>query len=221
MSDLPVVTLLSPNASPLLRAIERVLARRLERLTTAVDAVLDPYACPIAFLPFLAWAVSVDVWRSDWPEAQKRAAVAASLAVHRRKGTVAGVKAALNALNARVDLREWFNTGGAPFTGTARIYAASAAGAPQLSPELLADLQAALVASGRATGHLVFQFGVSFTPALTPTASTAGSVVQARPPMRLARQALPAAPLRPVAGWTRPVVLARVGGGQSALLRAA
>jgi len=55
----------------------------------------SPDLAPDIVLPFLAWAVSVDVWRNDWPETLKRQAIRASLAQHRRKGSVASVRDAL------------------------------------------------------------------------------------------------------------------------------
>ncbi len=55
----------------------------------------NPATCPAALLPWLAWALSVDEWDDTWTEATKRAVVAASVEVHRRKGTVGSIKRAL------------------------------------------------------------------------------------------------------------------------------
>jgi hypothetical protein len=49
-------------------------------------------------LPWLAWALSVDEWDETWTEAQKRETVAASYAVHSKKGTPYAVRHALEAL---------------------------------------------------------------------------------------------------------------------------
>lgn len=57
----------------------------------------NPATCPAAFLPWLAWALSVDEWSPDWTEQTQRAAIAASIGVHRRKGTVAALRAAIAA----------------------------------------------------------------------------------------------------------------------------
>ncbi|MEM7269511.1 MAG: phage tail protein I [Pseudomonadota bacterium] len=58
----------------------------------------SPERCPAAFLPHLAWTLSVDTWRADWPESVKRTAIAESLAIHRIKGTPAAIRRALAAL---------------------------------------------------------------------------------------------------------------------------
>jgi phage tail P2-like protein len=57
----------------------------------------NPATCPAALLPWLAWALSVDEWDDAWTEATKRAVIAASVEVHRRKGTVGSIKKALAA----------------------------------------------------------------------------------------------------------------------------
>ena len=57
----------------------------------------NPDTCPPHLLPWLAWALSVDDWDPLWSEATQRAVIKASIGVHRRKGTRAGVSAALSA----------------------------------------------------------------------------------------------------------------------------
>lgn len=48
--------------------------------------------CPIALLPFLAWAMSVDVWDEAWSETIKRSVVRNALSMHRLKGTLEGIR---------------------------------------------------------------------------------------------------------------------------------
>jgi phage tail P2-like protein len=94
MSNLP--SILPPGSS----ALEVLLEQFPMRLNGAVDplsTLWDPMTCPVAFLPWLAWSLSVDEWDSDWSVATKRAALAESLAIHRLKGTPAAVKRALGA----------------------------------------------------------------------------------------------------------------------------
>lgn len=55
----------------------------------------NPATCPAALLPWLAWALSVDEWDNGWTESTKRAVVAASFALHRKKGTVGSIRRAL------------------------------------------------------------------------------------------------------------------------------
>lgn len=86
-------SLLPPNASPLERALAAgaAMAHEPERIAALWDAA----TCPPALLPWLAWALSVDVWDDAWGEAAQRAAVAGSIAWHRKKGTPWAVKQAL------------------------------------------------------------------------------------------------------------------------------
>ena len=79
--------------------------------TTMVAAVSEAFAIPVDlasiwrpgealsnFLPWLAWALSVDDWDPAWPEETKRRVIAASVDVHRAKGTLWGVRHALRAM---------------------------------------------------------------------------------------------------------------------------
>lgn len=80
--------------------------------------VYTPADCPVSVLPFLAWAYSVDTWDDSWDEGQKRAVIDAAYIVHRHKGTIGAVKAALEALGIGARIVEWFETEpkGPPFT---------------------------------------------------------------------------------------------------------
>jgi phage tail P2-like protein len=66
---------------------------------------------PEAFLPYLAWALSVDVWDGNWPLSRKREVVSAARSVHRHKGTIAAVRRALAALDVAIAIVEWFESG--------------------------------------------------------------------------------------------------------------
>lgn len=98
-------SLLPPNATRLERALEAGAARILD-----VDAradINDPMTCPAEVLPWLAWGSSVDSWDADWTEADKRAAVADSIALHRRKGTRMSVEQVLARYDHLARLVEW------------------------------------------------------------------------------------------------------------------
>ncbi|MDR1350901.1 MAG: phage tail protein I [Zoogloeaceae bacterium] len=114
--------LLPPNSTALERAV--VAAADEERLAPEVIAQLwDAAACPAAHLPWLAWALSVDEWDEAWEEAAQRRVIAASIAIHRKKGTVGAVKQALAVLGHRGRLVEWHQTSpmGVPHTFQAEI----------------------------------------------------------------------------------------------------
>lgn len=113
-------TLLPPNATKLELAAEAAMAIAtaqpvdIAKLWSADD-------CPLSLLPYLAWALSVDTWNTDWPEHVKRRVVASAVYVHRYKGTPAGIKAALNALDLGITISEWFEHGGEPYTFKADV----------------------------------------------------------------------------------------------------
>ena len=92
MSDLP--TLMPPNIGTVERDYEQVFVR-LDGLSTPVSALWDPDLCPLNLLPYLAWAFSVEEWDTNLSEDAKRASIKDSVGIHRRKGTIGAVKAAL------------------------------------------------------------------------------------------------------------------------------
>lgn len=86
-SDLVRVEQLLPvNATPAEVAIEAATAR-IADVPLPIRDLLVPDACPEPVLPWLAWSLSVDEWFSSWPVDRRRAVVASSAEVHRRKGT--------------------------------------------------------------------------------------------------------------------------------------
>jgi len=84
------------------------LADRLFEIENPTRALFDPYTCPVEFLPYLAWARSVDVWDDEWDEQVKRRVIAAAPEVHRYKGTRFAVETALNAIGHEYELIEWW-----------------------------------------------------------------------------------------------------------------
>lgn len=89
-----IVTLLPPNATKTERSLEAATAR-IGEIPITIGDLWNPQTCPTDLLPWLAWALSVDFWDSDWPEERKRAAIAASIDWHRHKGTKWAVVRAL------------------------------------------------------------------------------------------------------------------------------
>lgn len=86
------MTLLPPNATAFERAAEATLSRPV---AMPADLMWDPATCPEAFLPWLAWALSVDDWDASWSVERKREVIAASVDIHRHKGTVWAMRRAL------------------------------------------------------------------------------------------------------------------------------
>lgn len=98
-------SLLPPNATLLERALESGGARIVD--VQAPADFDDPMTCPAGLLPWLAWGLSVDTWDVDWSEAEKRAAVACSIALHRHKGTRMSVEQVLGRFDQLASLVEW------------------------------------------------------------------------------------------------------------------
>lgn len=83
--------LLPPNSTPLERALSGPTGR-LTAIPTPIDALWRWDECPSNLLPWLAWALSVDFWDETWPDARKRALIRESFELHRKKGTLYGIK---------------------------------------------------------------------------------------------------------------------------------
>lgn len=89
MSDL-----LPPTATDQERALSESVAR-LGAIDVPLASLWDPQTCPVALLPWLAWALSVDEWDPAWSEQVKRDVLAASIELHQLKGTVYAVRRAI------------------------------------------------------------------------------------------------------------------------------
>lgn len=112
---------LPPNATELERTLAG-LALRATQLPVPIRSLHSPADCPVAALPWLAWARSVDHWDEAWSEAQKRAVISASFAVHQTKGTPYAVKHAIAAVGYRVKLQSWWQYSGDPYTFKVTVY---------------------------------------------------------------------------------------------------
>ena len=93
-----MTSILPPNATPTERAIEKT-EEHIDGLDVQIDTLWDPWRCPAKFLPWLAWAYSVDTWDPDWAEDIKRRVIDQSFAVHQRKGTRGAIRRALEAMD--------------------------------------------------------------------------------------------------------------------------
>lgn len=113
MSDLN--SILKPNATIHDRAVERAIRQARPDLTP-IASLMDPATCPVNLLPWLAWAFSVEVWDSAWPEGIKRNVIKDAVRVHRLKGTKTAVSEALASLGMDGEISEWFEYGGEPHT---------------------------------------------------------------------------------------------------------
>ncbi|MFA5688557.1 MAG: phage tail protein I [Kiritimatiellales bacterium] len=74
-----------------------ITASRIAYIPHDFSTLWNPDTCRAELLPWLAWAWSVDAWDDDLTEAEKRALISNSIYTHRKKGTVASIRAILKA----------------------------------------------------------------------------------------------------------------------------
>ncbi|MCU0882619.1 MAG: phage tail protein I [Hyphomonadaceae bacterium] len=166
-----LVSLLPPNSTGVERAVEQAVRLDLPPL----PSVWSPALCPPELLGHLAWGLSVDVWRDDWPVDVKRAVCASSLTTHALAGTPAAVRASLGALGFATDLIEWFAPGGSgqPFTCRVDCYADGVIGAGGTVDAALVALISGIVSvTAPARVHFTVRVGECLSPA--PIALRAG-----------------------------------------------
>lgn len=110
---------LMPPGSSLL---ERRLAEACSDIS-GIDVPLrdlwSPAKCPVWFLPYLAWAFSVDRWDESWAESVKRQVVMDAFYIHQHKGTITAMRRAVQPFGFLIRVIEWWKTGEAP--GTFRL----------------------------------------------------------------------------------------------------
>jgi phage tail P2-like protein len=174
-------SLLAPNSTAVEQAVEQAV--RLD-LPVQVGTLWSPQLCPAALLPWLAWGLSVDVWRDSWPEAVKREVCARALPVHARAGTVFAVKTSLATLGFAADVVEWWQPGGSGQPHTARIdcFAPDVIASGGLVNAALVSLLTGVVqAAAPARVHFMIRVGERFQAATAARAATRARSVEAGP----------------------------------------
>lgn len=157
MSDLP--TLLPPNAKKVEYDLEQ-LSARLQGMAEPVQGLWDAETCPEHLLPYLAWALSVEVWDSSWPETNRRQVLVDAVQVHRRKGTAGAVHRALSAIGFRTDISEWFEYGGEPHTFKISIFSEDVLGTGfQLDDNLVATVRSLIEDVKPVRSHFMITIG--------------------------------------------------------------
>jgi len=108
MADVPI--LLPPNASQLELDLEQAISAPCAQIAVErIETLWRPQQCPTELLPWLAWALSVDYWDPRWDEQTKRDVVAASIPIHRKKGTPYAVKYMLEVAGfPTTEIIEWW-----------------------------------------------------------------------------------------------------------------
>ena len=110
---------LMANGSSLLEQRAAAACASISDLSVPLRDLWNPWKCPVKFLPYLAWAFSVDRWEETWSETEKRQAVSDAFWIHQRKGTVATVRRVIETLGYSMTLQEWWKV--ADPAGTFRL----------------------------------------------------------------------------------------------------
>ena len=177
-------SLLPFNATKQERDLESTLLRTAI-LPVDIATVWDPHACPVERLPWLAWALSVDTWDSEWPESTKRLLIANSVQIHKTKGTVSAIERVMNVLGVTAELQEWFEYGGTPHTFRLTAWAnANLSNSTNreledviLSPLLYRTLQSSVDNVKPVRSHYDFHVGAKFGSELGLSAHATSSVL--------------------------------------------
>ncbi|EMN3920327.1 phage tail protein I [Citrobacter farmeri] len=111
-------SLLPPSASTFMRNVEKPMVR-ISGIPVDLRKLWDPDECPVEFLPYLAWALSVDRWDKRWSEQTKRQVIKASWLVHRHKGTISALRRVVEPFGYLLRVIEWWQNGEEP--GTFRL----------------------------------------------------------------------------------------------------
>lgn len=111
-------SLLPTGSSTLERAAAEACAQ-LANVKVPLKTLWNPQTCPAPFLPYLAWALSVDRWDSEWPTATKRSVIQKAWFIHQHKGTISAVRRVVEPLGYVINITEWWETNDPP--GTFRL----------------------------------------------------------------------------------------------------
>lgn len=110
--------LLPPSASDLERRLAAACGD-MANLSVPLRELLNPDACPVHLLPYLAWAWSVDRWDESWSESVKRKVVKDAFYIHQHKGTTTAIRRVVEPFGFLLHITEWWMTDEAP--GTFRL----------------------------------------------------------------------------------------------------
>lgn len=155
----PARDLLPPNAAPGVRSMAASVAR-ISDVPVSLRQLWNPYTCPIALLPWLAWALSIDTWKSYWPEAVKRERVAQAIAIQRKKGTADSVRQVVQSFGGAVQLREWWQQSPTGVPHTFELWLTlTGAGGVEATAEYVDDVIAEVVNTKPVRSHFTFTQG--------------------------------------------------------------
>jgi len=104
-----VDSLLPPNSTPLERTLEHVTLNALD-VPVPLRTLWNADTISGELLPWLAWSLSLDSWKSYWSDTVKRNRVRQAIDIARRKGTSQSVRDVAAAFGGAISIREWWQT---------------------------------------------------------------------------------------------------------------
>lgn len=110
---------LLPVGSSALEVAAAQAASEINRVPVPLRTLWNASTCPVNLLPYLAWALSVDRWDFNWPEATRRSVIASSFFVHQHKGTISALRRVVEPLGFLIEVKEWWELNEEP--GTFRL----------------------------------------------------------------------------------------------------
>lgn len=154
------MSLLPSNASPLERALEA--AGDPSGIPIPLRSIWDADTCPLALLPWLAWAMSIDSWSPEWSEAVQRQRVKSAMTLQRRKGTVQSIHDIVGVFGGQVAIREWWQSDpkGTPHTFDITLNVNAADGAPA-GGDVISDVIDQVTRTKPLRSHFEFVQGLS------------------------------------------------------------
>jgi len=157
-------SLLPPNSTAAERNYE-IATARLSAVPMPTREIIDPDTCPKALLPWLAWALSVDSWKSYWPLSVKRARLREAIEIQRRKGTANSVRAVVQAFGGAVEVIEWWQETprAAPHTFQLVLVLGAETASEETSAQYVDDVIAEVNRTKPVRSHFYFTQGVAAT----------------------------------------------------------
>lgn len=154
-----VNSLLPPNASAGELALEAATARA-GSVPTPLSDLWNAQTCPENLLPWLAWALSIDSWKSYWPIEVKRARVATAIEIQRHKGTAKSLRDVIAAFGGAVVLTEWWQQSppGIPHTFD-MVLTLSGQGGQEVTAQYVDDVIAEIDRTKPVRSHYTFTQG--------------------------------------------------------------
>src|SRR6516225_8191555 len=143
-------SLLPTGTSTLERAAAKACAAA-QALAVPLRDLWHPDRCPVALLPYLAWAFSVDRWDEGWSETIKRAVIRAAWFVHQHKGTIGALRRVVEPLGYLIEVIEWWESGEARGTFRLRVGVLETG----ISDEMYLELERLIDDAKPLTRHLV------------------------------------------------------------------